>query len=429
MYNKIPFTSSSTTTTSSSSSPPVGSSPSAAELERSAVVVRHPALAPGRDDFSDLFVPGVVVEPMYIPADRNLNDMRLMWHYTASTYTSLSSWTGFEPRVARLLRVNLLEYAFHTPFLMDGLLGLTAMHMNYLERPDTPTRLASMYRARAMAGYRKAIEEADPKTFPALLVSSLVICGLSSAEFRGPDAKPLYVLDWMTVWRGIGLIIQLTKLPAVAESGLAVLFYRPEIDLDASATYVPSNLLFMVSSIPASDPDFPHMDTYYTALKFLGSLYRELTDNGFGPILDLRIIVFLSFTSLEFLELARAHRPRAAIIVAHYLVFLKLVGAVWWMSDIPDREIKNVADLVGPGPGGLSGFMRVPRAALKMTEAQELARLLLNNHEWQPPAEEKVEQPAWPVRSFVDNTGMPMKLPEVGRMEDGFIFKTEEDGR
>lgn len=363
----------------------------------------------------------LLYEPMWLPTDRNLTDMRLMWHYTTNTFSSLSSWTGTDSRVFNVLRVKLLEHALDTPFLLDGILGLTAMHMNFLGRTDVPPALASMYRARAMAGYRKAIEEADPKTYPALLISSIVVCGLSSAEFRGPDAKPLFILDWLTVWQGIGLIIQLTQLRSVANSNIALLFYRPEIDLNETPTHLPSNLLFMITSIRPTDPDFDSVDIYYTFLKYLGALYRELALEGLGPLLNLRIITFLSFSTTEFIELARQRRPRAAIIIAHYLVFVKLVKTLWWMSDISDREIQNISGLVGLG--ALSEFMRVPKAALRVTEPIELARLLLENPTWEPPIG-KENAATWPLGAFVDQDGKPVRETgwEIGRVDQGFLF-------
>jgi hypothetical protein len=286
---------------------------------------------------------------MWTPADRSLTDMWLLWHYTNTTYSSLSSWTGAEPWLNNLLRGRVLEHALNTPFLLDGILGLTAMHMNFLGRTDISPSVATLYRTRAMSGFRAAIARADPATFSALLVSSLVVCGLSSAEFRGPNPKPLFILDWLTLWRGIGLIIDLTRLRALNSSGLAVLFYRPPLDLSETPTYLPSSLLFLISSIPPTDPDHAHQSTYYAFLKYFGSLYAELSTCGFGPLLNLRIITFLSFSTEEFVTLAQERRPRAAIIIAHYLVFVKLVKILWWMSDISDREIRNIMELVGEG--------------------------------------------------------------------------------
>ncbi|KAK4455616.1 sterol regulatory element-binding protein ECM22 [Podospora aff. communis PSN243] len=382
-----------------------------------------PISTPSPGSGSDTSDVNLIYEPMYMPAGRNITDMRLIWHYTTTTHSSLNSWTGAEPRVTNLLRHQLLEHALNTPFLLDGILGLTAMHMNFMGSSDVSPALAAMYRARAMSGYRAAIEAADPSTFPALLVSSIVVCGLSSAEFRGPDAKPLFILDWLTVWRGIGLIIQLTRLRTVAASGLAVLFYRPQIDLDETPTHLPSNLLFMISSIRPEDPDYPHQASYYTFLKYLGALYGELATHGLGPLLNLRITTFLSFSTVEFIELARKRRPRAAIIIAHYLVFVKLIKKIWWMSDISDREILNISGLVGLGP--LSEFMRVPKAAVGIEDDVQLARILLENPTWEPPRQdEKVIK--WPLGDFVDQDGRPVKEWELGKEGVGFEFKNEE---
>ncbi|KAK0651376.1 hypothetical protein B0T16DRAFT_403774 [Cercophora newfieldiana] len=369
--------------------------------------------------------PNFIYDPMWIPADRNLTDLRLVHHFTTKTYASLSSWTGAEPRITHLLSVKLLELALETPFLLDGILGLTAMHMNFLGNVDVSPAIASMYRARAMAGYRAAIEAADPQTFPALLASSIIVCGLASAEFRGPDAKPLFVLDWLAFWRGIALMIQLTRVQTVITSGLAVLFYRPQIDLSKTPTHLPSNLLFMVSSIRPNDPDYPHVNVYYTFLKYLGALYRALDIEGFGPKLTLRIITFLSFSTEAFIELARERRPRAAIIVAHYLVFLKIVReTLWWVSDVSDREIHNIAGLVGLGP--LSEFMRVPKAAIGVSDKVELGRLLLETPTWEPPIP-KEDETQWPFGGFVDQEGLPAKEweVEVGKLNQGYIFKNK----
>jgi hypothetical protein len=382
-----------------------------------------PSSTPSPRPGSDISDATLIYEPMYMPAGRNIIDMRLIWHFTTTTHSSLNSWTGAEPRITNLLRHQLLEHALNTPFLLDGILGLTAMHVNFIGSSDVPSALAAMYRARAMSGYRAAIEAADPSTFPALLVSSIVVCGLSSAEFRGPDAKPLFILDWLTVWHGIGLIIELTRMRTVAASGLAVLFYRPQIDLDETPTHLPSNLLFMISSIRPEDPDFPHVASYYTFLKYLGALYGELATQGLGPLLNLRITTFLSFSTVEFIELARQRRPRAAIIIAHYLVFVKLIKKIWWMSDISDREIRNIAGLVGPGP--LSEFMRVPKAAVGVEDDVQLARILFENPTWEPPRpSDKAIQ--WPLGDFVDQDGRPVKDWEVGQVGEGLELKNEE---
>jgi len=335
-------------------------------------------------------LPLVIHEPQFILSGRTATEMQLIWHYTTSTYISLSTWSFDDTRIINLLRVKLLEYAASSPFLMDGLLALSAMHQHYLGERSAPSKaLVSLYRARAFEGYRKAITSLDPASFPALLVSSIVLCGLSSDMFHGEEAKPLYILDWISVWRGIRLVIQLTRdfVPdsAVVKSNMDTvepLFYRPPVDLDVAATHIPSNLLFMVANIKPGDPEYAFVDAYYLALKYLGTLYQELTEVGPGPTLNLRVITFFTHLPDEFVDRVGERRKRAAVIIAHYLVFLKGLRTVWWMRDISDREIVNIANLLG---AGWEDLMRVPLAAVKLSHPMELAQLLLDNYDRESP--------------------------------------------
>ncbi|KAK0705138.1 hypothetical protein B0H67DRAFT_372533 [Lasiosphaeris hirsuta] len=325
----------------------------------------------------DAVVP--VQEPLFIPAHHDATNLRLLWHYSNYTWSSLSTRSGKEPQIDYILKVSMLEQASNNPWLMNGLLAFTAMHMKFLGQDAPDTRIA-LYRANAFEGYRKAIEEADPATFPALLYGSLLLCGVSSSMFRYDEAQPLYVLDWLLVWRGIGLMIQLVTRETLYKTGIEKLFFRPKFDGATSAMSVPSNLLFMATSIRPDDDDFPAVDTLYSALKLLGSLYREL-ESGLSPTLNLRIITFPTFLPQEFISLARKKRPRAVAIVAYYLAFTKLVKGIWWVTDIADKEITNIADLLGPKYDSL---LRIPKAVIPLSDPKDITRLLINNHAWQP---------------------------------------------
>ncbi|KAK5660863.1 hypothetical protein OQA88_12234 [Cercophora sp. LCS_1] len=329
--------------------------------------------------------PTLLQEPLFMLHGQSSRDVALISHYLSTTYSSIShTWPGpgCDPALDRLLRVTLLQEALASPFLMDGLLGLTAMHLSTISPAAIPATQTTLYRARALAGYRTAITTATPQTLPALLVSSLLQCGLSSAMLRGPEAQPLFIFDWILVWRGIGLIIQMAKrmrntneLP----SGLNVLFSRPVCDLDASAEHIPSNLLFMVASIKPGDADYGYKEAYYEALRYLGTLYKELREEGFGLTLDLRIITFFTWLSGDFVEAARKRRKRAGVVVAYYLVFLKMLRKVWWMRGISDPEIGNINRLCG---NEWEALIRVPLAAVGLERGEDLKRLLLENHPW-----------------------------------------------
>lgn len=278
-------------------------------------------------------------------------------------------------------------------------MSLTAQHMKYLGTP-IPEQRALSYRAKAFQGYRKAIEEAKPQDYQALLPASLFMCAIATLPFTEEAARPLYVLDWILVWRGIGLMFDLVRPETMFQAGIEPLFTRPEIDLNASALHIPSNLLFMVTSIQPGEDDFPHVETYYDTLKYLGALYKEL-QAGFSSVLDLRIITFFTFPRREFVELARARSPRALIIVAHYLAFAKTIKneESWWMFGVADRDIDNICNLLGEEWGS---YIRVPQAVARMKDRDEMARTILNNHDWEPTGTEDGEDVLGKV---VDDTG------------------------
>jgi hypothetical protein len=345
--------------------------------------------SPGHDPASAIALAAkpaatVTQQPLFIPSGHDEIDMRLLWFYTTATYASFST-SGVKQRdVDVVLKVSVVQQAFANPFLMDCILGLSAMHVNYLGIKNMGISRSQelYYRAKAFETYRKAVAAADPATYPALLACSLLLCGLSTHVFRGDEARPLAVLDWLIIWKGIGAIIEVIQLPQLFRSGIAALVYRPDVDLNASAQCLPSYLLFMLTSIKEDDPEFDLVQTYYCALVYLGSLYLELK-NGISQLLLLRICTFPTRLCDQFTDAARAKRPRALIILAHYLAFARFrVGSCWWLDNISDHEIPSIANFLGPE---WEHLMRVPMAALQLDRDRELARLLLDDPSWDKP--------------------------------------------
>lgn len=354
----------------------------------------------------------VIKEPVFCPASIDEEDLRLLWFYTAATSSSFTVDAGAPARSSDILKVRLVQVAFETPFLMDSLLALSSMHLQVLNQPYDVDRAIS-YRLRSFAGYRKAIEEARPETFSALVGNSLLMTALSSQQFRDKDSKELYIIDWMIVWRGIGLIIHRIGISKFFHSGLAELFRRPSIDLESCLSAIPSHLLFMVSSIKPDDPDYAEVETLYSALKYLGSLYAYL-QVGIKPTMGLRIITWFTFLPKEFIEMVRQRRPRALVIIAHYAVFLKLIQTVWWMEGVGDRSLSDLCEYLGPE---WQYLLIVPQMARRTNSVVEIGRIVLENRDWQPP--ESDEDPIdWEgPMNWVDDAGRRTQfLPKEGRL-------------
>ncbi|KAK5988703.1 hypothetical protein PT974_10191 [Cladobotryum mycophilum] len=355
--------------------------------------------------------PGIVSEPLYRPTAVDETDMKLLWFYTTYTCGSISIRDDRWP-AERILRNILVPYAFRSPFLMDSVLALSSLHMQNLKQ-ETDTSRGLVYRTKSFEGYRKAVEEADPDTYPALVANSLLVTALSSQVFRDPDSKDLYIIDWIVVWRGIGLIIDIVQMQTLVQTGLNYLFFRPPLDLNKSASFIPNQLLFMISSIQPGDPDYPHREMYYKTLKYVGSLYMNLQD-GLGPVMTLRVIVLFTFLPDKFVELARLRRPRALVIIAYCAMFFKLIHKdVWWVAEIGERSIQDIYRHLSTEWDDL---LRIPLMTIGLQERLDIARTILEDPCWAPNAPKDHQYEQIKSISWVDDLGRELSYDLEGKM-------------
>ncbi|UPK99758.1 hypothetical protein LCI18_010693 [Fusarium solani-melongenae] len=327
---------------------------------RNAICV-YPQQSPPPRARAPLPVSDIPYEPLFIQSPvRDAVDMKLLWFYTS--------------------KVDIPRIAFSSPFLMDCLLATSALQLELMGQ-DVDMYRAVRYRSHAFHGYRKAIAEAKPETFPAIIACSILLTNLASHMFREEGTEQLYIINWMTLWRGISHVIDLVSPRRIWESGLAELFLRPCVDPNQSAFYIPSHLLSVVASIEPGDEDHPSIGTYYAALRYLGSLYFNLSKNT-EPVMNLRILTWFTYLPESYVELCRKRRPRALIILAHYLVFIKLMDTIWWSIGIGNREIRGILSCLGDR---WSSKLTIPRRALSIEGRLEIARLLLDDQNWEFP--------------------------------------------
>ncbi|KAM4054358.1 C6 zinc finger domain-containing protein [Hirsutella rhossiliensis] len=320
--------------------------------------------------------PSIVIELQPRPDTFDQTDMKLLWFYTTATCSCFSLQSGKQRPVEDIMRTLVVRHAFETPFLMHSLFALASLHLQSLGQSINPQRALS-YRAKSFAGYRRAVQEAKPETFPALLANSLLLTVLSTQGFREPDGKCLYIIEWMLLWQGIGLVAGLVDVSSIPSAGLEPLFHRPAIDMEAAAAAaaaaaIPDHLVTMVLSMEPDDADFLETQTYLVTLQHLGSLYYNLR-KGLGAIMTLRIITWLTYLPRRFVELVRSRRPRALVIMVHYAAFLKVVAGIWWMAGVGDRSIRDILDYLGHE---WRQHVEMPLRAMDFDDATELARVI-----------------------------------------------------
>ncbi|KAL7923367.1 hypothetical protein ACQKWADRAFT_289418 [Trichoderma austrokoningii] len=329
--------------------------------------------------------PAIPIELLFLPTGIDMSDMKALWFFATQSCNSFS--TEPNERQRSIMRSLLVRYGSESPFLIDTIFALSSLHMLHLNQQFDAQR-ALTYRVRCLEGYRRAIEEANPVDFPALLANSLLLTALSSQNFRDVDGKDLYILDWLVVWKGILLVVDLVSKSTLFESGMFSLFFRPDIDLDKSASFVPEKLLAMISAVPPGDLDYPFQEAYNQTLKYLGSLYMDLTE-GPSNLMCLRVITIFTFVPVEFIDIARSLQPRALVILAYFAAFFKLVQAdVWWLKGIGERTIRDICKHITLE---WYDYMRVPFTALNTHDNIQLARVILGDTESVSPQQHLID--------------------------------------
>ncbi|KAF7914333.1 uncharacterized protein EAF01_000739 [Botrytis porri] len=298
-------------------------------------------------------------------------DLRMVHHY--STYTGPIVALG--PAACHVMKVTVPSLAFENPFLLNGMLGLASLHNQHLlPQNEEHKQQTALYRGKAFRDYRAALETVtkDSKNYEAVLVMALLLVVLASGD-RG-DNDELTVASWMGLYSGLRIIVSMKTSDGGVTNTTSVgpLFVRNFNDLLATPV-VPSALLHMLRMDP-EDQDYEDLQVYCGTLDALGNLYASLRQDELSEPLFIRIISWPSFTPNEFTSLVKRKRPRALVICAYYMSFIKLVSGLWWLEGLADRDIRAIADMLGPN---WNHVLDVPLEILQTQDKNRIARTLL----------------------------------------------------
>lgn len=301
----------------------------------------------------------------------SMTDIRMMHHY--STFTGRIVALG--PKARHVMQVVVPSLAFENDFLMNGMLGLASLHSQHLlPENDEHKRQSVIYRGKALRDYRKAVMTLtkDSKNYQAVLVMALLLVVLASGD-RDDDNEPT-VTNWLGLYRGLGLIVAMKTPDGGLESTTSIgpLFIRNPNDLRATPK-VPKDLINMLYMDP-SDQDFGDLEVYCRTLDALGKLYASLYQDELSEPLFIRIISWPSFTPNEFTDLVKGKRPRALVICAYYMSFIKLISGLWWLEGLADRDILAITEMLGPD---WNHVLDVPLEVLHTQEKQRIVDILL----------------------------------------------------
>lgn len=320
---------------------------------------------------------GIVLEPIACLPETNTTDMKMLWFFTANTSQSFLLEVDNHHGPGNMLQTLLVEEALGSPFLLQSLLAIAAQHMNHLGQPINKLTLLG-YRLKAFHKHQNALEKANRKTGVSLLTNALMIEVLPTDEFRDPQGKSLFILDWMRLWRGIGSIFGIFGGTAgVPPSPLMSLLSRPEVHRpgrDVSAA-VPGCLRLAVEQ-RCLESCVMVSCAYCEAMACLGSLYKAVRSGVLDNAMIMSIASWMTWLPEAFIELCQKQDQLSLAIIAHYAAFLKLLDVIWWTEGIGSRTIRDIHEHLGLK---WQSVLALPLHALEANEQGSLMNLLASS--------------------------------------------------
>jgi hypothetical protein len=264
--------------------------------------------------------------------------------------------------------------AFNNEFLMNGLLGIASLHIQRsLPDPTEARKQTDIFRAKSFRTFRKAIINIDTKSerYPAVLMMAVMLVILCSQDY-GEEGE-LIIVNWLVLFRGLSDLLTMGPDGIMTKTEVAPIFLR-ELSILQTPPAVPGKLIDMVALIDATDPDFEGLEFYCTAIDILGKLFASLQDDGLSGPLFVRIVSWPTHMHPVFVQYAKERRPRAMVILAYHLSFLKLMKGIWWIEGIAGRDLNLIAQMVGPE---FLQYMEVPLQIRNISEPMDIMALLL----------------------------------------------------
>ncbi|KAH6717596.1 hypothetical protein BKA61DRAFT_288944 [Leptodontidium sp. MPI-SDFR-AT-0119] len=298
-------------------------------------------------------------------------DLRYMHHWSTSTWNTLAvgNWAD------GVLQMEVPSLAFEFDFLQDCMLGIASCHaQQLLPDPQQAQRQTAIYRARALSSFRNALSNLKwgTRKYEAALITSLLLVLLCSKDYAMGDGE-LIAVNWLILYRGLSTVINLKTYEDIMSLSVSPIFRRELVPLKESPV-IPKVLMNMVREVEPDDLDFAMLQCYCKALDALGLLYGQLRETGIGPALSIRVVTWPSYIQHDFAAAAQAKRPRVLVILAFYMVFMRLVRDLWWVDGIAQQEFGTLISLLDRR---WLPYVEIPIKAMMMSSDEEVVGLIL----------------------------------------------------
>lgn len=257
-------------------------------------------------------------------------------------------------------RITVPEMAMAQPFLMHGLLAVSAMHLSHIrsaERSKYETQ-SSYHQALATSQLRSVLANLTSENCSAAfglcallsLISMISIARRSDAERTGSGTSFVDdIIHHFMLTRGIGGVLA-DHWTTIMSGPLRILSTDRLEDPETYSLpqYIEGQFSALRNTILplANSSDAAALDTCIAALDGLELVYKNLLFlHPHLPRSKLEVGVALRWMSLvpaEFITLLRERNPMTLILMAHFVVLFANFGDLWFLQDWCEHALMKI---------------------------------------------------------------------------------------
>ncbi|KAF4946416.1 hypothetical protein FSARC_14203 [Fusarium sarcochroum] len=266
-------------------------------------------------------------------------------------------------------QVTFPEIAFKHPFVMQALLGLTALHIAYLDPQQRLKHIADAAHChnQGLEGFRNALNSTNDGIADALFIwSSLNLCyvfGISGRlgedlgdEFSNGNRKDRMLgVEWIPMVRGIQAILVPT-FPTVRSGQLSELLIIGNFeDIDPDKEMNPDDQHFcQTRSAWENSTDAQTYEKTLSVLRRCRMFMAQFTtmhvespnESEFNRLWQ-GVFLFVPFAPEEYFTLLHQRQPPALILYAYYGALLHSNNDSWFLEGWGHDIVEVVDDLLG----------------------------------------------------------------------------------
>ncbi|RFU30701.1 hypothetical protein B7463_g5672, partial [Scytalidium lignicola] len=242
------------------------------------------------------------------------------------------------------------QAGFH-PFLLQGLVAVSALHLGSLKSPNSETYYSTAYKSyrNATVLFRTAVSDINKDNCIAVLAFSLLVSVFQFGISNAPGSKlatgtPLSYLDVVLALRGAWSLISQLHL-YLSQSKVQGLFTQRRnfgcLELPEETQYALDSLRLLNQSASAT------MGSGLACSEAINMLGLWFSATSASPSTWLHLVWWPSRVPDAYISLIKANEPVALIILCHWCVGIHRAAPRWFLSGWAAQTFATVKRLLG----------------------------------------------------------------------------------